>query len=440
MKARFTTILTLLVLAICLIFLGRHFYLWRENQLKRKELFVYFQKKSEVTRRLPADSVAYLNVYQLKKIYEGLEGTKFYDVLSHWFDTGMSDKQKANPLLGGMLEKTIVDVLGDELGVAIVPSPGGKIDYIAVSHIASGSQFILRLAIASAKNTRTISFNGETIYAFPTKDATYPEVFVYLGDEFAFSSSNLERLKQSARAQGSGPSFLANLPLEAVPQDTFLFLETKNPQFSIRGYAESHRYHLRVEGASQISSHLPEYNENDQTIFRVQTNGTEIWNQPAASYSIEAVSGEPLSHLLLTFSDPKIATSYSDFVLNTYNAKTASGGALEIINKKGFECYRYLKNEKDQFVCRGPAAVLLARGPFNIATFGFEAKNISSQKLPLIVRSTLHRDRIGNYFDKVAHKDWSHFSDAKEFYFLSCIQQLSGAIDGSNNEVRIDLE
>ena len=441
MKARrIASILMYLVLSVCLIFLGYRFLQWRQDQEKRKELFVYFQKKSEVTRRLPADAVAYLNLYQFKKVYEGLEGTKFYDVLAHWFDTGMSDKQKANPLLGGMLEKTIVDMLGEEFGLAVVPASGGKIDYVAVARVAPGSQFILKLALASAKNTRSISFNGETIYAFPTKDASYPEVFVYLGDDFAFSSSNLERLKHAAAPPGTGPAFLVQLPVVAVPQDTFLFVETKQPQFSVRGFGGFQDYHLKATGQSRINSHLPNYRENDHTVFWFQTNGTEIWNQPATTFVMQSFDGQPGSHLLFTYADSRTAKDYSEFLLNDFNAKVPTGRATEIINEKGFECYQYDKNGSQQYVCRGDAAVMLARGRLDLANFGFRAKKLPARFQPLVVQMNFHPERVEEFLQKTGKKDWSDFGIAKEFYFLSCIKSLTGGIDASGNEIDLELQ
>src|SRR5207248_3139474 len=140
--------------------------------------------------------------------------------------------------------------------------------------------------------------------------------------------------------------------------------------------------------------------ENDQTVFLFQTNGTEIWKQPAATYSIEASQGQPISHLLLTFADSKTAAGYGEFVLNDYNK--AGSPPSEIINKKGFECYRYTQTPTEQFVCRGDAAVMVAKGHFDLPNFGFEAKKIAGHDQPLTWRWNLHRDRIEEYLNKVS--------------------------------------
>jgi hypothetical protein len=37
-------------------------------------------------------------------------------------------------------------------------------------------------------------------------------------------------------------------------------------------------------------------------------------------------------------------------------------------------------------------------------------------------------------------QDWIRFKEASAFYFLSCIQEISGRIDGSHHEIKIDID
>jgi len=287
-------ILYILIVAILLLLAGAggyRGYQWWENRQKRKELFLYLKEKSPVTRRLPSASVVYLNLYDFRRIFTEMRETKFYQVLGHWLDTGMSGSQTANPLLGGMLEKTILNVIGDEVAVGIVPSEKDRYDFVAIAKLAPGSDFLLRIALGSSKNAHKIPFGDETIYAFDTKEPSYPSVFVFLQGELGYASSNLKRLQQSSRKEGHGPKFLAALPVEAIPENTFLLMKTASPQISATMYGGTNVYRIRVSSPAEIRSHVPVLNAGEGTILKMQTNGTEIIRQPAASYLLEARDG-----------------------------------------------------------------------------------------------------------------------------------------------------
>ncbi len=385
-------------------------------------------------RHLPADARVYINLYDLKRVYGELQDTRFYDVLAHWFDTGMSDSdQRANPLMGGMVEKTVLDTVGNEFGIALIPSVQRGVDFVAVAKIESGSGFILKLALASAKKTRKIEFAGGSIYGFPTKDSRYQEIFVYLGDDLAFASSDLDRIKQAGGAEGTGPKFLRKLGVDAIPQDTFLFAQSDNPSLSAIGYGTGHDYRLRMNGDATIVSHLPESKQSGQTVFQLQTNGTEIFNQPATSFSLESEGGDPISHLLLTFDQQDKAELYSQTLLEQLNAH--SGTIIETFNRRGLDCYHYRKSNRERFLCSGQGSILLAEGQLDLQNTGFQLKGNAPEKLPLTVRMQFRRELISDYFHRIENKEWSRFDRAKQFYFLSCLQELSGSIDRSNREI-----
>src|SRR5262249_8705698 len=133
-------------------------YDWWKLREQQKALFVYLTQKSPVVKRIPQDAFAYANLINFRRINDDRQGTRFGDVLNHWLDTGMSNKQKSNSMLGGILEKTILNVIGEEIAIAAVPSSQRLCDLVAVARLASGSDLLLNWALAAAKHTEKIAF------------------------------------------------------------------------------------------------------------------------------------------------------------------------------------------------------------------------------------------------------------------------------------------
>src|SRR5438105_2229885 len=100
MRIRFSHILVAIISFGCLAILGYRFYRWHQDEEKRKQLFSYFQSASPITRRMPADTLVYADFLDLNRVYSGLQQTDLYQVVIHWLDTGMSNRQKANPVMG----------------------------------------------------------------------------------------------------------------------------------------------------------------------------------------------------------------------------------------------------------------------------------------------------------------------------------------------------
>jgi len=426
------------VLLIFFSFLSFRLISWWQHQQKRKALFVYLQKDSPVTRRIPEDALVYGNLYDLKRVYTGLQGTRLSDVLAHWLDTGMSGKQEANPLMGGMIEKTVLNVVGEELGFCLLPSVSRRLDFLAVARIAPGSEFLLKLALASTKNARRTDFRGETIYAFDTKNPEYPEVFVFLGEDFAFAASDLNRIKKSIQGESAGPLFLRERKVEAIPEDTFLFLQCNQPDISILASGASPAFHLVVSGEARIASRLPDLTSGQQHVLLLQTNGPEIFDQPSTSYSLQSVEGNPLTTILLTFVDRRNARRYSNAVAGSLSMND-SPESIELSPQGDLDCLRYRKNNEDMFLCTRNATILLARGKLKLQDAGSGWKETKRRDLPLMLRVKFQNEPIHEFLSLVEEKDWSRFRSAKEFYFLSCIKQILGSVDSTHNEISAEI-
>lgn len=438
MKSRILRAISAAILLICFGYLCFRLYGWWQHHQKRKALFVYLQKESPITRRIPEDALAYANLYDFKRVYNGLQGTKLSYVLAHWLDTGLSGKQEANPLMGGMIEKTVLNVLGEEFGFCLLPSVS-RLDFLAVARVAPGSEFLLKLALASSKNARKIDFGEDTIYGFDTKNPEYHEVFVFLNEDFAFAASDLDRIKKAIRNESGGPSFLRKKSVEAIPEDTFLFVQSNRPQLSAIASGTSPVFHLTASGDAKIASRLPELTQGEQDVLVVQTNGAEIFQQPSASYSLQSVDGDPLSTVLLSFGDRKNAKRYFEMFVESLSADNPaeSGGQS---SESSLNCLRYHLNDEEMNVCIRNATILLARGRLSLLEAGAEWKETKKRDLPLTLRVQFQSEALHDFLSLVEAKNWTRFPTSKEFYFLSCIKRIQGSVDGSQNEISAEID
>lgn len=436
MKQKFFAGITVVILIVCggyLLFRG---YKWWQIQQKRKALFVYFQKNSPVTQRIPEDSFLYLNLFDLKRIHNGLQGTRLNEVLMHWLDTGMAQNHKANPLVGGMLETTILNVIGEEFAIALVPSGTRTTGLFAVAKLAPGSDLLLQLALSTSKNIRKIPFDGETIYVVPSKFPDHTEFFIHVDELFAYASSDEARIRK-VHSNGKGPSFLAELEVQAIPEDTFLFLQTQKPSMTTLMFGGKQVYHLRTTSGPKIPSHLPELENIGTFVLQLQTNGTELLKQPSATYALRLINDLPASNLLLSFENKENAKRYEDSVLSRLEIARE---VLEPVTLKGLDCLKYSSGPQERLFCKNGVNLLLAQGEPAALQAAASLKRIKKESLPLTLKIQFRPESISHYFQKVINRDWSQFPEAKEFYFLTCVKQIQGSLDGSRNEIIAEIQ
>jgi hypothetical protein len=426
MKSKILRFLILVLLAFGLTFAAHRFLQWRHLQEKRKQLCLYFQVKSPIMGKLPRDAFLYANLFDLNRVHAGLQTTEFYQTLTHWLDTGMSGKQKANPMMGSMLEKTMLNVFGQEFGIAVVPSQSGRPDFVAVSQLAPGSDFLIKLALASAKNAKRIEQDQRVLYSFETKNPEYPEVLVSIDGEFAYASSNRDRIFHALTASNEGPDFLSKLPVEAIPEDTFLFFVSNSPQFRALLHGDQRVYQLAVSGDTKVKGSLPSLPEG-QAIFSLETNGGEIFLQPGALLRIEAVKNLPASTLILNFSNEAQAKQHMAFLAGRL------GGMDSAMANSDPD---FLTTPENQSIQRVRNAVILKEGNSKVGSDLVLHKN---QSLPLTFNINFHPESIQDYRRMVQSQDWGGFSESKEFYFLSCIKSIKGGINGSEKQITAEL-
>ena len=436
MKRKIYTAITTFVLLICVTFLSTRGYQWWQLQQKRKALFVYFQKGSQITQRIPEDAILYLNLFDFKRVHAGIQGTYLNDVLAHWLDTGMSQNHQANPLLGGMLETTILNVIGEEFAVSLVPSNGRFPDIFAVAKLASGSDLLLQLALSNSKNIRKIPFDGESIYVLPTKFPDHPELFIHVDDLFAFASSSEERIKK-VHSVGKGPVFLADLDVQAIPEDTFLFLEVEKPSIFALLHGGKNFYSVKSSSRGDLVSCLPKFSNDESDIFQIQTNGLVALRQPSATYTLLNFNDLPASSISLCFPNKDLSKNYQASVLSHLDIAPEN---LDSVAAENMNCLKYPSGNQDRFICIHDKNLVLAQSEAALKQAAASLRGIHQEKLPPVLRIQFRPKHISNYLQMVIHKDWNQFPQAKEFYFLSCIKQIQGSIDGSQNEITMELQ
>ncbi len=434
-KLRVLPLLAIIVSLICLSFLGYKGYQWWEKQQKRKALFLYFQKNSPVTKRMPADSFFYANIYDLRRVQDQVKNTNFYRVFGYWLDTGMSENEKANPLLGGMLEKTIFNVIGDEFAVSLMPRKGNEFDFLAIARIAPGADFLLNLGLSQAKNIEKIDTDQKLFYKVKTKSLNFPFVFISVQDNLAYASNSFERLQHAYRSEGGGPKFLAESRTEGIPEDTILFAQLANPGVRALLSGKATHYGLTVSESPTVEGTPPDAEKPKNEVLRIQTNAAGAVHQPSATYLLQAIGGKPVSALILGFSNSEEPAIFQQKLLSHRN----STDPLENFQVNGVECMRDPAKPNEEFICKSGASLLLAQGEFLLSQAKFQ-KIAETQKKPLELNVEFQKEAIQDFRKRVEHQDWSQFKQATAFYFLSCIQEIDGRIDGNEHAIKIDID
>lgn len=437
-RKRILTILSGIVLLVVLAGLAYRLHGWRQVQVKRKELFVYFQKTSPATKRIPSDAVLYANLFDFKRVHSSLQKTQFNKVLTHWLDTGMSENHTANPLLGGMLEKTILNVIGQEFVVALLPAANNNIDLLAVARLAPGSDFLLKIALATDRKVKRVEQGDEIFYVFETKLIQYPEVYVTIKEDLAYASNRLERVRQSSGKEGSGPEFLTSLDVQAIPEDTFLFLQMKEPRVASLLYGSAPTFHVQVSAAAQteMKTRLPDLEETASQVLSFETNATQLVQQPSTTYVLHSIDETPASVMFLGFDRPQSARIYQDAVVS----RLTNPAALQLIQSFSLDqmdC-RFISSE-NLYLCFYAQNLLIAEGEKVLKLSAPKLKTMKEQTAHLLANVQFRREPIERYFKLVEQSDWKDFPRASTFYFLSCLKQVQGSVGRQQNSITFEI-
>jgi hypothetical protein len=426
-RSRILNAISFLILIGGFALLGYHGFDWWKSREQRKQLLIYFQQESPVTKRIPEDAIAYINLYDFKRVHSGLRDTRLYETIAHWIDTELSGNKSPNPLIGGMLEKTILNVIGEEFGLALLPMEKKSPEIFAVARLAPGSDFIVGLALTQNRKIKKIGVENETVYAIPA-GPDLGEVYVAMKSGYAYACTDVQRIKSALQNMTNGPSFLKESNISQVPENTFLFARAKDPDFFAIVYGEGDTFTLNAPSRSSIYSSLPPI-PGSGAIFEFQTNATEIFSQPSTSLAIHSIDGMPSSRLAFGFSSQAKAKHFGSSLLNEVNG---TGHQLNFVNGS---CVPLRIEHADWTFCSRGTSLLLAEEQFDPEKAEMAMSEVKPSKLPITLKIQNNSDALEKYYNKIKNGDWEDFDTAREFYFLSCLKNIRGSVDNGNDEI-----
>lgn len=428
---------SLLLFAVLAAFMGVGFegYRWWSAHQRKKALSLYFRKNSPVTRRLPADATIYLNLLGARRLLDNAQGTRFYRVFSHWLDTGMGENKGSNPVMGGMLEKTLLNVFGEEFGIALVPSANHKWDVMAVARLAPGSDFLLKLALSQNRKMEQTEFGDQTIFTVKTKNLSYPQFYLAIDSDFAYASSSMDRIRTSLQRPGEGPAFLSDLPEETLPENTTLFLKGNEPRISALGYVEPHRFRLQIQSDLLMDGPMPAVKRAQDDVLELITNASEIFHQPAAHYSIRNVEGSAVSAIVMAFATSDEARVYAETLANENTPEMA-----ETLRYDDYSCFYFPSHKEIALICQDGPLLLIANDRMDPRPVFNSSSSQAAQKHPLILRIRFNSQAVNDFASLADKEDWSAFPQSKILYFLSCLRNINGNVDGNNNEIVAEIQ
>lgn len=440
MKSRLLRgILSLLILA-SFTAAGYHSYRWYAAHQRKKALALYFRKNSPVTRRMPEDAILYLNLYNSRRLLDAIQNTRLSKVYAHWLDTGMGESNGTpNPLMGGMLEKTFLNVFGEEVGLAMAPGKQNGWDIVAVARLAPGSDFLLKLALSQNKKLERMENGDNVIYVVHTRNSSYPHLYLFLDSDTAYASSSLERLRASMGPEGKGPSFLAGLPDETLPDNTFLFVKGSAPSLSLLGFLEGKRLRLHAECSSVFEGPLPAEAGSSASILELLTNLPQAFHQPAGVYAFHSVDGAAVSTVLLAFDSEQSTQEYGKKVRALRSAELPNA-PVDTFQVGESECSRFPYKKKTAMMCERGALLLLADDMLDPNPILDKSGVEASRQRPLTVQIKFNRESVKEFEALAERGDWSRFAECKTLYFLGCLRSLDGGVDETRNEIVAEIE
>src|SRR5262249_37337719 len=155
----------------------------------------------------------------------------------------------------------------------------------------------LKLGLAAAKHVEKIPYQDNVIYSFATKRDDWPQFYVCIADAYAYGSSDLSRIEQIQSDSGSGPLFLKKIAAKAIPENTFLLLESNEPAISGYLHGANHSFQIDVNSVHPLPGELPDIPSSASSVLSVQTNATGLVRQPSASFVLEKQGSDPVANL-----------------------------------------------------------------------------------------------------------------------------------------------
>ncbi len=417
----------------CLGYFG--FDLWKTAQ-KKRQLFVYFQKDSPVTQRVPKDAIAYINLFDFKRVHSSIQGTKLNDTLVHWIDTELSGNHNPNPLMGGVLEKTILNIIGEEFGIAVLPPINNKPQLFAVARLAPGSDLFVGLALANNRKMKRSQIGDDTFYALPSGHLDVGDLYIMIKSSYVYAATDPQRIAAASKGNTGGPDFLQDLSVHQIPEDTFVFIETKKHTLSGIIHGTNKTYKLETTSESLVRSSIPPV-PADSTVFQFQTNAPEIFGQPSTSFALLSINGAPSARFAFSFVSTEASQNFESAFLRNANYEKKAEDTNETSDVR---CFPLRIEDDDLTLCSKGRTYLIAEPSINLQSAAAGMQDVQVQNLPMTLKVGFQSESLATFQKKIETGDWSEFSKATAFYFLSCLKKIRGSIDGSNHEIVAEIQ
>ena len=434
-RSRIFNAVLFVLIAFSFAVLGYFGFDWWKTAQRKRQLFVYFQKDSPVTQRIPQDAIAYLNLFDFKRVHSSIQGTKLNDTLAHWIDTELAGNHSPNPLIGGMLEKTILNVIGEEFGIAVLPPIDNKPQLFAVARLAPGSDLIVGLALASNRKMKKTRIGDDTIYALPSGHLDVGDLYIMLKSSYAYAATDPQRIEAVLKGNSGGPTFLQELNVHQIPEDTFIFIETKKHELSAIVHGSSKTYMLAASSDSLVRSCIPPVPSNS-AVFQFQTNAPEIFGQPSASFALQSINGVPSSRFAFSFASSEAAQNFESALMRNVDYEKKGTDNFESSDAR---CFPLRIENDDLTFCSKGRTYLIAEPFINLKTAAAGMQEVQVDNLPVTIKAKYDPDALASFQKKVEDGEWSEFSKATAFYFLSCLKKIRGGIDGNNHEIVVEI-
>jgi hypothetical protein len=435
-RSRILNALLFIFTALAFAFLGYFGFDWYKTAQKKRQLFVYFQKESPVTQKIPQDAIAYLNLFDFKRVHSSIQGTKLNDTLAHWIDTELSGNHDPNPLIGGMLEKTILNVIGEEFGLAVLPPINNRPQLFAVARLAPGSDLIVGIALASNRKLKKTRIGNDTVYALPSGHFDVGDLYIVIKSNFAYAATDPQRMEAALKGNSGGPDFLQDLPVTQIPEDTFVFVQTKQPALSAIIHGNNKRYSLETSSESLVRSCIPPVPANS-ALFQFQTNAPEIFNQPSASFALQSINGAPAARFAFSFVSSEAAQNFESSFLRNVNYEKKLQDNRE---NSDVRCVPLRIEDDDLTFCSKGRTYLIAESFIDLKTAAAGMRDVQVENLPVTLKVQAQPQSLTSFQQKIESADWTEFSKSSAFYFLSCLKKIQGSIDGSNHEIVAEIQ
>ena len=346
----------------------------------------------------------------------------------------MGEDARANPLLGGMLEKTLLNVIGQEVAIGLAPSRNNVWDIVTVARLAPGSDFLLKLALSQNKKLQRTEIGDQTIFTVETKDVRYPRLFVAIGSDYGYASNSMKRIQSSLKSTGNGPSFLADMSQQTLPENTILFFKSKDPAVTAEGMFEGKQLRIQVQSNLLLHGPVPSNPIAPNDVLQMITNISEIFHLPPAVCSIRNLEGTAAASTILGFENSEQATSYFERLRTQFESF-----AEEDVGNDGHDCFRFQEKNNLELICRNQSLLLLTDARIDPLPILQSASIGAPRRNPLILDLRFNKEAVSGFADRVDRDDWADFSHSKVLYFLGCLQSIHGRINGNDNEIVAEI-